>query len=376
MATAASARGALALLAGSVSAGSFAGLARGPFLRAGRSRLGAGMCARSAPPADTPAAPDRPPSQLSVTPATPGDLRVLEERQLGHRMTNVAGVGCRCVHGFAQAFAFDPLLRPEKVIGASKQDRSKKTRLESGLFRLSCPLLVKAVDEWEAEGAVAGINAEIRAGAGLPALTWNGQGGDTGAGAGATGDGGRPGAAAARAAAAAAARGAGGLMGALDEAHAAHSAARRELIGDRLPALLAEAAADGPVQTQTANLVLDSGIAGQTRSKVDVKCLHAQLADHLCRGESNGVGAHLIERLTARGVETRGTAACRAQCDLRVPESEARATWWYEPEKNHWKIRKKLRRRKAEKVAQYSKGVDGACDDECEQREQDERRSY
>ena len=42
-----------------------------------------------------------------------------------------------------------------------------------------------------------------------------------------------------------------------------------------------------------------------------------------------------------------GDAACCAQCDPALPEAEARATWWYEPVKNRWKLRTRQMRRKA-----------------------------
>lgn len=97
--------------------------------------------------------------------------------------------------------------------------------------------------------------------------------------------------------------------------------------------------------------ILGSGIAGQTRAKADIKCVHAQLADGRCRSDSNGVAAELTRRLERRGVDPRGHAQCRAQCDCRVPESEARAKWWYEPAKNRWKLRRRQQLRKARRSA-------------------------
>ena len=111
------------------------------------------------------------------------------------------------------------------------------------------------------------------------------------------------------------------------------------------------AAADGEEQSRITEMMLASGIAGQTIGKIDVKCVHAQLADHLCRSESNGVAAELLRRLELRGTEVDGNEACRVQCDLAVPEAEAREVWWYEPSKNKWKLRKEKQRRKAEKDA-------------------------
>ena len=94
-------------------------------------------------------------ANLGLEPPSEDDIRVIEERQLGHKMSNIIGVGMRCKHGYPQAFAFDPVRRAPWAYG------ERKSKIESGLFRLSCPLLVKAVDEWEAEGAVKKINEEV-----------------------------------------------------------------------------------------------------------------------------------------------------------------------------------------------------------------------
>ena len=89
---------------------------------------------------------------------------------------NVLAVGTRCRHGFPQAFVWDALKRPAAYDGnaasrggakqrakerAAAGEHNRKIALDSGLFRLSCPLLVKAADEWEAEGAVVNLNAEV-----------------------------------------------------------------------------------------------------------------------------------------------------------------------------------------------------------------------
>jgi len=70
------------------------------------------------------------------TPATAKDLACIEDRQLLHPITCAGGPRQLCSHGFPQAFVFHP----------------SKTTLNSGMFRLCCPLLVKAVDEYEAKG--------------------------------------------------------------------------------------------------------------------------------------------------------------------------------------------------------------------------------
>jgi len=253
---------------------------------------------------------------LNLESPTDLDLESLEKRQLGHKVSGVIGCGLRCKHGFPQAFAYDPVTRAPWVVNGVVLPR--KTKLESGLFRLSCPLLVKAIDEWEAEGAVQALNDEVRA----TIDEFETDGAEA------------------------------SLAAKLHTAHMDHAAARKELIGDRLGSVLEEAAAAGEEQQHIADMVLDSGIAGQTRSKVDIKCVHAQLADHLCRSESNGLAAELMSRLEARGVPVRGGDACHAQCNPAVPENAAREQWWYEPNKNKWKLRKRQNRRKAKKAVE------------------------
>ena len=263
---------------------------------------------------------------LRLQQPTEEDMRVLEERQIGHPVSNIKGVGTRCKYGHPMAFAFDPLGREPF------QGGGRKSKLESGLFRLSCPHLVKAIDEWEREGAVKAINDEIKAEAARSIMEDDGSSERT-------------------------------LAAQLEEAHEGHCRARHEIIGDRLPALRANAAEAGEEQAATVDWILQSGIAGQTRSKVDIKCVHAQLGDHFCRSESNAVAAELLRRLGERGAPADGCADCHAQCDLTLTESEARARWWYEPAKNKWKLRTRMRKRKAkraeQRLLQQQPGEDG-----------------
>lgn len=265
--------------------------------------------------------------QLRLEEPSAADLEVLEKRQLGHKASSILGCGMRCKHGFPQAFAFDPLTRAPWMVNGAELPR--KSKLESGLFRLSCPMLVRAIDEWEGEGAVRAINDELRE-----------QPGDKSG-----------------------CSGGGDLAAKLEAAHVGHAAARREIIGERLHLLLDEAAATGEEQTRIITTVLESGIAGQTRSKVDIKCVHAQLADHLCRSESNGLAAELVQRLEARGVDVRGNDECRTQCDMSVPESAARASWWYEPAKNKWKLRKRQHRRVQARVDKRAAEREGPAEE-------------
>jgi hypothetical protein len=72
-------------------------------------------------------------------------LKSIEERQLGHRVACEGISRNLCKHGHPQAFVFHP---------------SKKS-FNSGLFRLSCPLLVKAVDEYENAGGLEEFNFKL-----------------------------------------------------------------------------------------------------------------------------------------------------------------------------------------------------------------------
>ena len=73
------------------------------------------------------------------------------QKQLRHRAP-IARVGRRCRHGFPQA-----------LFGMAATWRDKGT-VHHGLCRLSCPLLVEAVDKWENErGGVELFSAALRA---------------------------------------------------------------------------------------------------------------------------------------------------------------------------------------------------------------------
>ena len=236
-----------------------------------------------------------------LSPLGPDDLQTIE-RQLEVRSHPVA-IGPRCRHGAPQAFVLDPLNRylNENVHGG-------RIILESGLFRLSCPLLVKAIDEWEAEGAVEQLNSEIRSDA--------------------------------------------RKMDELRRVHRDHASSRATLYAVRARALLDEREADEHSHglREMLEVVLASGIAGQNVAKVDVKCLHAQVADGLCRSaegtmaEANPIASGILARLVASGVEVMGNAVCYEQCIACVPKEEAK--FHYTSVKNKSKLRKTLRRRK------------------------------
>jgi Protein of unknown function (DUF501) len=51
--------------------------------------------------------------------------------------------------------------------------------------------------------------------------------------------------------------------------------------------------------------LMESGIIGCTPGKLQVKCLHAHVADQLLRG-TNEIGALTMKRLEADGIDTKG----------------------------------------------------------------------
>lgn len=56
---------------------------------------------------------------------------------------------CQCIHGYTQAFSLDPI----PMAG---------NRLNSGLLKLTCPLLVNAIDALEDDGFIAKINEKLQ----------------------------------------------------------------------------------------------------------------------------------------------------------------------------------------------------------------------
>ena len=119
---------------------------------------------------------------------------------------------------------------------------------------------------------------------------------------------------------------------------------------------MAESPPLDPSRAAMIDRVMASGVAGQTPTKPDVKCVHAQLAHRLCVGGADRaaaadgapLGDHLLETLRQRGVSVDGDAGCANQCSLATPADDARdAGFWYTPAKNRWKLRTRQMRRKA-----------------------------
>jgi hypothetical protein len=170
----------------------------------------------------------------------------------------------------------------------------------SGICRLTCPYLVKALDEYEAEGAVAAFNVRLLSGeATAEGRAW---------------------------------------PAALDGANQAHRALRRALMSDEEVARVQER-----LGAEHEDAFMQSGVAGMSPTKLDdVKCLHAQLGDYLLRGH-NAVGEAVAKDLEQQGISLGGSADCRQQCDVAMPEVEG--GWSYKSTKNHSKLRTKQQRR-------------------------------
>jgi len=221
------------------------------------------------------------------------DRQCVEERQLRHSASQAVGVPvvCRCRHGFPQAVLFEPMGKNKPV---------------SGLIRLTCPHLVKAIDEYEAEGAVKEFNKRLQGN-----QLWKES---------------------------------------LQRTNDVHRELRRGLVGPSDHAALAERF--GAAQAQA---FLDAGLAGMSPTKNnDVKCLHAQLGDWMFH-DQNVIGKAVVQDLADRGVPIDGCEDCSQQCDVNREETDS--TWKYVAQKNRSKLRQKVSRRKLQKQQEKAKSA-------------------
>ena len=204
---------------------------------------------------------------------------------------------CNCRHGFPQAYSLNPM-------PMSPCQESSKQRLNSGLLKLTCPLLVTSVDLLEDEGFMKNINLR------LTDTTKNEE-----------------------------------WIACMNDAHRIHAITRKELIFEERKANWEDADAankkfdqDGARSNDAyqtlkdklgvngAEFFLDSGVAGVNplSTNADVKCLHAWLADYLFReqvcsgvdGEitKHPIGEAIVDELVHRGVDIRGTETCNSVC--------------------------------------------------------------
>lgn len=180
-------------------------------------------------------------------------------RQIGQPVPAKAAIGvptsCLCRHGSPQAFAMDPL---PKDTG----------RANSGLLKLTCPHLVRAVDSLEDEGVMAEMNDHLMA-----SKEW---------------------------------------QAAAADAHTIHAETRRIILDDSRDYEMVRS----KLGDRGADAFMRAGVAGSTVGSMDVKCLHAWLADYLFRGaDDSPLGTCVSNMLEARGIEIVGTQGCSASCD-------------------------------------------------------------
>ena len=189
---------------------------------------------------------------------------------------------CSCKHGYPQAFSLDPAPPTQQF------KRRSMDRVNSGLLKLTCPLIVNAIDALEDEGFINKMNSILAAKEGEDELSQ-----------------------------------------CMNDAHAIHSSTRKKLI--------LGPARDDDNQTfqmlksklgdKGAEYFLDSGVAGANplTKKKDVKCLHAWLADYLFRitdeevcydgmTSDHPIGEAILQSLKERGIDFTGTDTCYHVC--------------------------------------------------------------
>ena len=199
---------------------------------------------------------------------TPFDRAVLEQRQLGHPVSYLLGVGRRCRHKMPQAFVTSMLnVIDEKVVVPY-----------SSTCWLSCPILVEAVDRLEREGWIEKLSARVAEDQELRRK--------------------------------------------VEALHGEIIEVRRQL----LPEEWRERIEREPEFAHHRYVLFKTGLAGITRAE-HVKCLHAHLGDFLCRG-TNPIGEIVWQELQRRGVAVHGSAACWKRCMPTIPSEPAGPGSW------------------------------------------------
>lgn len=231
----------------------------------------------------------------NAVPATSENREVLQ-KQTGQVAPSLAAIGipkcAKCQHGYPQVFLLDPIV---------------EKRMNSGLLKLTCPLLVSGIDEMEDDGYI-------------PKFTEWVQLEDE-------------------------------RVASIQESHKTHARMRKQLIlsGDE------ENKSNGTAAYQSlkerlgdkgADAFLNAGVAGASIDKPDVKCLHAWLGDYLFRNSSL-LGEEILRTLEQeRGISICGTADCHKFCD---PSSTVMVDPPVARNKNRLKTKKERERRKRNK---------------------------
>ena len=220
------------------------------------------------------------------------DLQIIAERQLDHSVSGVYAVESnRCKHGIVRAMIQYPC----------------SGRVGSGMIRLTCPHLVKEIDEWEADGAIERINN----------IMINDE----------------------------------ELQNNFQNIHEKHAKIRQMAVTEKEKDIIIK-----KIGKQGSEHFLNCGIIGISHNRLDdIKCVHAQVADYLLRGrKENMIGTMCVDMLQEeRGVDVNGCTNCKQQCDLNVPKEEA--NWWYMPAKNKQGLRQSKERRKEHRASVAAK---------------------
>lgn len=218
------------------------------------------------------------------------ETRVISERQVCYPIENTFAVeSVKCKYGFPRAFIQHPTPGP---LGG---------KISSGMLRLSCPHLVKAVDELEnVDNAIEQINNYL-----LDNSTYSDR-------------------------------------EKLKENFLKTNNAWKTIRLEVLPPNEIDMIKRDMGETVSKHL-LESGLIGITLNKVDdVKCLHAHVADHLLRGD-NEIGKLAIDMIESKGVDMKGCGDCWQQCSLSFQRNDT--SYWYTPAKNKQKLRTRRVRR-------------------------------
>jgi len=256
----------------------------------------------------------RPLPYSGMTALTDRDLECIGQRHLyrkpaativaeGHTLARqVVGAGKRCRHGWPQAIVYDPLYR---------ETPGKNHRL-GDTTRLTCPLLVSAIDKLEKGGAMEHYNERLN-----PGAEWDSE---------------------------------------LPRINEAHRLLRLELIGDRSTEL---AEVREQLGDRAYDIAIRSGMASlRPEAKPDVKCLHAQTADELCRDGNNRIAQKVLRDLEDQGVPVNGTDECCDNCNVGIPLELSR--WQMTKCKNN--VGKRLSRgRKQASAASRASSLAGSC---------------
>lgn len=239
---------------------------------------------------------------------TSDDLNTISTHQVYHPLTP-AQTFCisknLCKHCYPQAFGFHP---------------TAGSKLSSGLFRLSCPLLVQAIDDWEASGGVRELSDWLMQNDTRKncderivddGYNWKQTG--------------------------------------YQNANDMQRRIRQELVSSDDRRYLVEKLGE-----YNTDKFMNSGIAGIPPDQTfDVKCIHAHVADHLCRvsaseiptldnilhRDGNVIGQKALELLQAKGVDILGNDICWQQCS-------GGKGWSYVARKNRRRLKSTRLRRK------------------------------